>query len=77
MSLDWNKEDDILGHQRSFEASQIEMQAMEEERKRAASRVSSRHQPSHPLNINAMDLPLLPWLMPGMVHVPSGVEEVC
>ena len=47
-----------------------------EEIKRAASRMSSRHQPSHVSNLNAATLPVLPWLTPGAIHLPSGVEEV-
>lgn len=48
-----------------------------EELKRVASRMSSKHQPSHASNLNAATLPILPWLAPGAVHLPSGVEEVC
>lgn len=47
-----------------------------EELKRSVSRISSKHQPSHMSNINAASLPILPWLTPGAIHLPSGVEEV-
>jgi len=64
-STEWSKED--VNHHDDVG---------EEELRRTASRLSSRHQPSHPFNTRVADLPLLPWLEPGASHVPNGVEEV-
>uniref|UniRef100_H2XZ27 Hydin adenylate kinase-like domain-containing protein n=1 Tax=Ciona intestinalis TaxID=7719 RepID=H2XZ27_CIOIN len=68
-STEWSKEE-LAQH------DEVIQQALEEERRRTASRISSRSQPSHPFNTRAADLPLLPWLQPGASHVPNGVEEV-
>ena len=56
--------------------SEDEERAIEKEHYRPDSRLSSRHQPSHPIHTRLNELPLLPWLDPGTTHVPHGVEEV-
>ncbi|XP_077975805.1 hydrocephalus-inducing protein homolog isoform X2 [Styela clava] len=79
LSLDWSKEDDDFLHshlhQQHEEQVQIESEEMEE-LKRSVSRMSSKHQPSHSASMNAAGLPILPWLTPGAIHLPSGVEEI-
>ncbi|XP_076808093.1 hydrocephalus-inducing protein homolog isoform X2 [Clavelina lepadiformis] len=69
LSVEWSKED-MTQH------GEIVERVIEEERTRSLSRLSSRHQPSHPVNTRINELPLLPWLEPGASHVPNGVEEV-
>lgn len=75
-SLDWTKDDvDFLHSHIQDEDAVIEYEQVEE-LQRVASRMSSKHQPSHTSNLNAAALPILPWLTPGAIHLPSGVEEV-